>query len=53
MGGGGHLSPPRRPDLGPLAEIDYPQAPGVAAVPLGDGTWLTHDGETVQRWTTP
>ncbi|MGW1934351.1 hypothetical protein [Streptomyces sp. NPDC001919] len=38
--------------LGPLAEIDYPQAPGVAAVPLGDGTWLTHDGETVQRWTT-
>ncbi|KJY48037.1 MULTISPECIES: hypothetical protein [Streptomyces] len=38
--------------LEPVAELDYPQAPGVAAVPLGDGTWLTHDQETVQRWTT-
>ncbi|WP_405754094.1 hypothetical protein [Streptomyces sp. NBC_00073] len=36
----------------PVAELDYPQAPGVTAVPLGDGTWLTHDQETVQRWTT-
>ncbi|MFD9243220.1 hypothetical protein ACFV0D_15055, partial [Streptomyces sp. NPDC059556] len=26
---------------------------GLSAVPLGDGTWLTHDGETAQRWTTP
>ncbi|MFV6029121.1 hypothetical protein [Streptomyces sp. NPDC056264] len=39
--------------LGPLADIAYPRTPGVSAVPLGDGTWLTHDGETVQRWTTP
>ncbi|MEU0405853.1 hypothetical protein ABZ318_37770 [Streptomyces sp. NPDC006197] len=37
--------------LRPLAELDYPQTPGVAAVPLGDGTWLTHDGGTVRRWT--
>ncbi|MFF0558635.1 hypothetical protein [Streptomyces sp. NPDC004266] len=36
--------------LRPLAELDYPQPPGVTAVPLGDGTWLTHDEETVQRW---
>ncbi|MFD0119892.1 hypothetical protein [Streptomyces virginiae] len=38
--------------LEPVAELDYPQVPGVAAVPLGDGTWLTHEQETVQRWTT-
>ncbi|MGW8766819.1 hypothetical protein ACWGN5_30450 [Streptomyces sp. NPDC055815] len=38
--------------LRPLAALDYPQTPGVAAVPLGDGTWLTHDAETVQRWAT-
>ncbi|MFF9066502.1 hypothetical protein ACF09E_14225 [Streptomyces sp. NPDC014891] len=38
--------------LRPLAELDYPQTPGVTAVPLGDGTWLTYDEETVQRWTT-
>ncbi|MFF5790350.1 hypothetical protein ACFY8P_35930 [Streptomyces sp. NPDC012693] len=38
--------------LRPLAEIDYPEAPGVVAVPLGDGTWLTRDEETVRRWTT-
>ncbi|MFJ4862886.1 hypothetical protein [Streptomyces sp. NPDC088748] len=37
--------------LEPVAELDYAQAPGVAAVPLGDGTWLTHDQETAQRWT--
>ncbi|MFE6818371.1 hypothetical protein [Streptomyces sp. NPDC057677] len=35
------------------ADIAYPRTPGVSAVPLGDGTWLTHDGGTVQRWTTP
>ncbi|MEU4726815.1 hypothetical protein [Streptomyces sp. NPDC023588] len=38
--------------LRPVVELDYPHAPGVAAVPLGDGTWLTHDHETVLRWTT-
>ncbi|MFF5768593.1 hypothetical protein ACFY8F_39495 [Streptomyces tanashiensis] len=38
--------------LRPLAELDYPHTPGVSAVPLGDGTWLTHDGETVLRWAT-
>ncbi|MGA5068216.1 hypothetical protein ACPB9E_31315 [Streptomyces exfoliatus] len=35
-----------------LAELDYSQTPGAAAVPLGDGTWLTHGEETVRRWTT-
>ncbi|MFD5372145.1 hypothetical protein [Streptomyces sp. NPDC127103] len=39
--------------LRPLADVAYPRTPGVSAVPLGDGTWLTHDEETVQRWTTP
>ncbi|MEU7390054.1 hypothetical protein [Streptomyces tanashiensis] len=38
--------------LRPLAELDYLHPPGVSAVPLGDGTWLTHDGETVLRWAT-
>ncbi|MET9420867.1 hypothetical protein ABZY06_09050 [Streptomyces sp. NPDC006540] len=38
--------------LRPLAELDYPQTPGVTAVPLGDGTWLVRDDESVQRWTT-
>ncbi|MGA5218261.1 hypothetical protein ACPCAE_19650 [Streptomyces cinereoruber] len=38
--------------LGPLAVLDYPREPGVPAVPLGDGTWLTLDGEEVPRWTT-
>ncbi|MFE5591212.1 hypothetical protein [Streptomyces sp. NPDC056549] len=36
--------------LRPLAELDYPHASGISAVPLGDGTWLTHRGETVLRW---
>ncbi|MEU3744087.1 MULTISPECIES: hypothetical protein [Streptomyces] len=38
--------------LRPLAEVGYPRTPGATAVPLGDGTWLTRDGETVERWTT-
>ncbi|KQX50104.1 hypothetical protein ASE09_16915 [Streptomyces sp. Root66D1] len=38
--------------LRPLAELNYPQTPGVCAVPIGDGTWLSADGETVMRWTT-
>ncbi|MCX4986821.1 hypothetical protein [Streptomyces sp. NBC_00572] len=38
--------------LRPLAELDYPRPPGVTAVPLGDGTWLTYDEDTVRRWTT-
>ncbi|MFB7043075.1 MULTISPECIES: hypothetical protein [unclassified Streptomyces] len=38
--------------LRPLAALDYPRAPGVSVLPLGDGTWLTHDGDTVLRWTT-
>ncbi|MFE2013596.1 hypothetical protein [Streptomyces sp. NPDC059491] len=36
--------------LRPLAEVDYPETSGHSAVPLGDGTWLTADGETVLRW---
>ncbi|MFG2867371.1 hypothetical protein [Streptomyces sp. NPDC048338] len=39
--------------LRPLAALDYPRPPGVAAVPLGDGTWLTVEEETVRRWTIP
>ncbi|MFI8293709.1 hypothetical protein ACIGBL_31695 [Streptomyces sp. NPDC085614] len=39
--------------LRPLAALDYPQPPGVAAVPLGDGTWLTVEEERVRRWTIP
>ncbi|MFF0560829.1 hypothetical protein [Streptomyces sp. NPDC004266] len=38
--------------FGLLAELDYRETPGVSAVPLGDGTWLTHDGETVLRGAT-
>ncbi|WP_328945872.1 hypothetical protein OG259_34995 [Streptomyces sp. NBC_00250] len=38
--------------LMPLAELDYPWPPGVTAVPLGDGTWLTRDDDTVRRWAT-
>ncbi|GGV99221.1 hypothetical protein GCM10010230_24820 [Streptomyces narbonensis] len=36
--------------LRPLAELDYPLTPGVSAIPIGDGTWLTAHGETVLRW---
>ncbi|MET9653298.1 hypothetical protein ABZZ44_23935 [Streptomyces sp. NPDC006460] len=39
--------------LRPLAAVDYPQPSGVAAVPLGDGTWLTVEEDTVRRWTIP
>ncbi|WP_432753982.1 hypothetical protein ACE1OA_34545 [Streptomyces sp. JL2001] len=39
--------------LRPLAAVDYPQLAGVAAVPLGDGTWLTVEEDTVRRWTIP
>ncbi|MFF5922527.1 hypothetical protein ACFY8C_29955 [Streptomyces flavochromogenes] len=39
-------------DLRPRAEVTYP--PGIEvtarAVALGDGTWLTFDGDTVRRW---
>ncbi|MFF5920943.1 hypothetical protein ACFY8C_21765 [Streptomyces flavochromogenes] len=38
--------------LRPLAELAYPRPQGVTAVPLGDGTWLTRDGESVRRWAT-
>ncbi|MFF3838768.1 hypothetical protein [Streptomyces sp. NPDC001930] len=38
--------------LRPLAALDYPRPQGVTAVPLGDGTWLTRDGESLRRWTT-
>ncbi|MFF9850833.1 hypothetical protein [Streptomyces litmocidini] len=37
--------------LRPRAEVTYPPGVGVASrvLPLGDGTWLTFDGDTVRR----
>lgn len=39
-------------DLSPRAEVTYPPGAEVStrALPLGDGTWLTFDGDTVHRW---
>ncbi|MEU1231513.1 hypothetical protein [Streptomyces sp. NPDC005828] len=41
-------------ELRPLAEITYPPGiePEPRVLPLGDGTWLTFDGDTVRRWRT-
>ncbi|MEU0402990.1 hypothetical protein ABZ318_22660 [Streptomyces sp. NPDC006197] len=41
-------------DLRPRAEVAYPPGVEVASrvLPLGDGTWLTFDGDTVRRWRT-
>ncbi|MEU3303940.1 hypothetical protein ABZ729_29620 [Streptomyces sp. NPDC006678] len=39
--------------LQPVAEVDYPGAANCDdPLALGDGTWLTTDGDTVQRWRT-
>ncbi|MER6994867.1 hypothetical protein [Streptomyces sp. NPDC000410] len=38
--------------LQPVAELDYPGASSFDPLALGDGTWLTMDGDTVQRWRT-
>ncbi|MEV5441894.1 hypothetical protein AB0N23_05000 [Streptomyces sp. NPDC052644] len=37
-------------DLSVLAEVHYPTTVSTMPVPLGDGTWLTTDGDTVHRW---
>ncbi|MFB7833733.1 hypothetical protein [Streptomyces sp. NPDC056056] len=41
-------------DLRLRAEVTYPPGTGVTArtLPLGDGTWLTFDDDTVRRWRT-
>ncbi|MEU7390467.1 hypothetical protein [Streptomyces tanashiensis] len=41
-------------DLRPRAEVTYPTGgePVSRVLPLGDGTWLTFDGDTVNRWRT-
>ncbi|MFD9035810.1 hypothetical protein ACFVZW_32400 [Streptomyces sp. NPDC059567] len=41
-------------DLGLRAEVTYPPDTAVTtrALPLGDGTWLTFDDDTVHRWRT-
>ncbi|MFD8205184.1 hypothetical protein ACFV2S_02045 [Streptomyces sp. NPDC059695] len=41
-------------DLRPRAGITYPRGgePVSRVLPLGDGTWLTFDGDTVRRWRT-
>ncbi|MEU2184294.1 hypothetical protein [Streptomyces thermolilacinus] len=36
--------------LRPLGRLRYPRAVGDAVVPLGDGTWLTHDSGRLHRW---
>ncbi|MER6994460.1 hypothetical protein [Streptomyces sp. NPDC000410] len=38
--------------LQPVAELDYPGASSFDPLALGDGTWLTVDGDTVRRWRT-
>lgn len=37
-------------DLHPVAEVRYPTTIPGLPVALGDGTWLTADGDTVHRW---
>jgi hypothetical protein len=37
-------------DLHPVAEIRYPTPVDGLPLPIGDGTWLTTDGDTVHRW---
>ncbi|MEU7729289.1 hypothetical protein AB0B78_29240 [Streptomyces sp. NPDC040724] len=36
--------------LRPLGRLDYPAPVGEDVTALGDGTWLTHDGEWLHRW---
>ncbi|MFI1824830.1 hypothetical protein ACH41E_00010 [Streptomyces sp. NPDC020412] len=38
--------------LEPIAELDYAGAGDPAPLPLGDGTWLTVEGDSVRRWST-
>lgn len=36
--------------LEPMAEIDYPATTSLDPLALGDGTWLTVEGDEVSRW---
>ncbi|MFF1343746.1 hypothetical protein ACFVYT_38930 [Streptomyces sp. NPDC058290] len=36
--------------LRPLGRLGYPAPVGEDVTSLGDGTWLTHDGDRVHRW---
>lgn len=36
--------------LQPLAELDYPGTACFDPIALGDGTWLTVEGDVVRRW---
>ncbi|MFI6285509.1 hypothetical protein ACIBCM_12240 [Streptomyces sp. NPDC051018] len=36
--------------LRPVTELDYAGTGGPSPLPLGDGTWLTTEGDTVRRW---
>ncbi|MEU9012894.1 hypothetical protein AB0D12_24650 [Streptomyces sp. NPDC048479] len=38
--------------LRPFAELHYPMPVDLPPLPLGDGTWLTIDEDTVRRWQT-
>ncbi|WP_328862297.1 hypothetical protein [Streptomyces sp. NBC_00306] len=38
--------------LQPVAEVDYPGTNCFDPLALGDGTWLTVEGDTVRRWRT-
>ncbi|MEU7277474.1 hypothetical protein AB0A69_01570 [Streptomyces sp. NPDC045431] len=38
--------------LHPVAELDYPGTDCFDPLALGDGTWLTVEGDTVRRWRT-
>ncbi|MGY1577383.1 hypothetical protein [Streptomyces sp. MN13] len=37
--------------LRPLGRLSYPAPVGEDVTVLGDGTWLTHDGDRLHRWT--
>ncbi|MFK0257933.1 hypothetical protein [Streptomyces sp. NPDC090445] len=39
-----------RIDVVPLGRLDYPGPVGEEVTVLGDGTWLTHDGDRLHRW---
>ncbi|MCD7443451.1 hypothetical protein K4B79_35215 [Streptomyces lincolnensis] len=36
--------------LRPVAEVRYPGTSCLDPIALGDGTWLTTDGDLVRRW---
>ncbi|MFI8362093.1 hypothetical protein ACIGD1_18210 [Streptomyces sp. NPDC085612] len=40
----------RAEGLRPRGRLDYPVPAGEEVTPLGDGTWLTRDGDLLHRW---